>query len=122
MASNNKNNITPSTSTGYDTRALQTVTVLDDLTTVKLSEVVLHGCDIKVPMVDLQLMRDAKNRFKQKEGDKPLKEESPAREQATGFLALLKVRESIFLDFAVFAPPRGPIAKATPLRRHGIRT
>ena len=58
-----KSKILPSTSTGYDTRALQTVTVLDDLTTVKLSEVVLQGCDIKVPMIDLQLMRDGKNRF-----------------------------------------------------------
>ena len=108
---NKKSKIQPTTSTGYDTRGLQTVTVLDDLTTVKLSEVVLQGCDIKVPLIDLQLMRDAKNRFKQKEGDKPLKEESPTREQATGFLALLKVRESIFLDFAVFGPHGGRLLK-----------
>ena len=32
----------------------QAVTVQDDLTAVKLSEVVLQGCDIKVPMFDLR--------------------------------------------------------------------
>ena len=85
--------------------------VLDDLTTVKLSEVVLQGCDIKAPMIDLHLMRDAKNRFKQKDGDKPFKEESPAREQATGVLALLKVRESISLGFAAFGPHGGRLLK-----------
>ena len=76
----------------------------DDLTAVKLSEVVLQGCDIKVPMIDLKAMREANARFVKKEGAKPLKEEKPTREQATGFLAPLKVRESIFLDFAVFGP------------------
>ena len=80
------------------------VAVVDDLCTVKLSEVALQGTETKVALIAADKMREGKKRYKLHEGADPEPEEAPTREQASAFLAILLQLMSIYLDFAVFGP------------------
>ena len=84
---------------------IRPATILDDdLNTVKLGNVAIQGSESKVTLITVADMRAGKENYKTREGAYPTKMEMPTREQASAFLALLRERESVFLDFAVFGP------------------
>ena len=78
--------------------------VLDDLNTASLGGTVLQGSITKVKLIYLAKMREGRQRYREREGADPEKEEAPTREQASAFLALLEERESVSVDFAIFGP------------------
>ena len=76
----------------------------EDLSVVKLGEVVLQGSESKVRLISEADMRAAKEVFKKREGAYPLNTDMPTIEQASASLALVFVKNSIYVDFAVFGP------------------
>ena len=69
-------------------RTRQEVAVVEDLCTVKLSEVALQGTEARVALIATEKMREGKKRYRTMEGADPEPEEAPTREQASAFLAI----------------------------------
>ena len=86
-------------------KSLRPTTVVDeDLSVVKLGEVVLQGSESKVKLISEADLRAATLVYKKREGAYPEKEDLPTLEQASAFLALIFVKNSVYVDFAVFGP------------------
>ena len=96
----------------------QQIVVGDDLTAVKISEVALQGVETKVSLIEIKFMRAGRQNYRNREGADPEKEEAPTREQASAFIAIITMKESIYIyiyGFRFVRSARGQAHQEAPL-------